>query len=556
VPAGWTRTTANPAPITLGLADTPTGIDFGNFKNVTLTGSKFNDLNGNGALDKGEPALSGFVFDLINAATSAVVATATSNASGVFSFSSVGPLPGGGNYLIREEPQTGWVQTTANPAAFAPNSGTNQTGFQFGNFMTYSIAGMAYIDLNGDAVRDGSDHGAAGFVIQIRNGTTVVASTTTAADGTYSFAAVGPGNFTLVEAPRGGFSVTQGASGYAIVGQSGTNLTGDDFGNVSRSIIVTSEDVGGPPTVTVRDAATQRVISTFNAYTSGFSGGVRIATGYFNSGALPNIVTAAGPGGGPHIKVLNAVDGSVVAQFFAYDSSFTGGVYVAVGDVNGDGTPDIITGADAGGGPHVKVFDGAALMNGQVKTLYSFFAYGASFHGGVRVAAGNIDGDKDADIITGAGAGGGPHVEAFSGQTGQLIRSFFAYAPTFTAGVYVAAGDVNGDGISDIVTGPGVGGGPHLRVFNGATNGGLIEVAFAFPPSTTGQFNNIWTSGLRVATADVNLDGRADIIVGPGTGQSPRIRVLDSLTLTDLLPGGQLGVFDPGFLGGVFVAGS
>jgi hypothetical protein len=465
-------------------------------------------------------------------------------------------LPGGGNYLIREEPQTGWVQTTANPAAFAPSSGTNQTGFQFGNFMTYSIAGTAYIDLNGDAVRDGGDHGAAGFVIQLRNGTTVVASTTTAADGTYSFAAVGPGNLTLVEAPRGGFSITQGAAGYAIAGQSGTNLTGEDFGNVSRSIFVTAEDVGGPPTVTVRDAATQKVISTFNAYASGFSGGVRIATGYFNGGALPNIVTGAGPGGGPHVKVLNAVDGSVVAQFFAYDSSFTGGVYVAVGDVNGDGTPDIITGADAGGGPHVKVFDGAALMAGQVKTLYSFFAYGASFRGGVRVAAGNIDGDKDADIITGAGAGGGPHVEVFSGQTGQLIRSFFAYAPTFTAGVYVAAGDVNGDGISDIVTGPGVGGGPHLRVFNGATNGGLIEEAFAFPPSTTGQFNNVWTSGLRVATVDLNLDGRADIIVGPGTGQSPRIRVLDSLTLTDLLPGGQLGVFDPGFLGGIFVAGN
>jgi hypothetical protein len=556
VPAGWTQTTVNPAPITLGLADTPTGIDFGNFKKVTLTGTKFNDLNGNGALDKGEPALSGFVFDLINAATSAVVATATSNATGVYSFSSVGPLPGGGNYLIREEPQTGWVQTTANPAAFAPSSGTNQTGFQFGNFKTYSIAGMAYIDLNGDAVRNGGDHGAAGFVIQIRNGTTVVASTTTAADGTYSFAAVGPGNFTLVEAPRAGFSITQGATGYAIAGLSGTDLTGEDFGNVSRSIIVTAEDIGGPPTVTVRDAATQKVLSSFNAYSAGFSGGVRIATGYFNGGALPNIVTAAGPGGGPHVKVLNAADGSVVAQFFAYDSSFTGGVYVAVGDVNGDGTPDIITGADAGGGPHVKVFDGAALMTGQVKTLYSFFAYGANFHGGVRVAAGNIDGDKNADIITGAGAGGGPHVEAFSGQTGQLIRSFFAYAPTFTAGVYVAAGDVNGDGISDIVTGPGVGGGPHLRVFNGATNGALIEEAFAFPPTSTGQFNNIWTSGLRVATVDLNLDGRADIIVGPGTGQSPRIRVLDSLTLSDLLPGGQLGVFDPGFLGGIFVAGN
>src|SRR5205814_1435174 len=149
-----------------------------------------------------------------------------------------------------------------------------------------------------------------------------------------------------------------------------------------------------------------------------------------------DIVTAAGPGGGPHVKVFDGATGftiaSPVSDFFAYDAPFRGGVYVAAGDVNGDGFPDVITGAGTGGGPHVKVFDG---LTGAV--IYSFFAYDAAFRGGVTVAAGDVDGDGHADIITGAGPGGGPHVEVFSGATGARIRSFFAYSRSFTGGVFV-----------------------------------------------------------------------------------------------------------------------
>src|SRR5262249_13729960 len=132
----------------------------------------------------------------------------------------------------------------------------------------------------------------------------------------------------------------------------------------------------------------------------------------------------------------------------------------------------IVTGADAGGGSHVKVFDpitGAATK--------SFFAY-PGFTGGVRVAAGDVNGDGVADIITGAGPGGGPHVKVFDGVSGTEIHSFYAYEAAFSGGVFVASADINGDGFADIITGADAGGGPHVKVF--ATN---------VPPGVVGGVN-------------------------------------------------------------------
>jgi hypothetical protein len=146
--------------------------------------------------------------------------------------------------------------------------------------------------------------------------------------------------------------------------------------------------------------------------------------------------------------------------FFAYDPSFSGGVFVATGTVNGGAKADVLTGAGPGGGPNVRVFDG--ITQGLIR---NFFAYQPGFTGGVFVAAGDLNGDGNADIITGVGVGGGPDVRIFDGQTGALISEFFPYDPGFRGGVLVAAGDVDGDGRAEIVTAPGQGGGPHVKIF-------------------------------------------------------------------------------------------
>src|SRR5439155_112438 len=77
--------------------------------------------------------------------------------------------------------------------------------------------------------------------------------------------------------------------------------------------------------------------------------------------------------------------------------------------------------------------------------LSQFYAYDPRFTGGVRVAAGDVDGDHHADVITGAGPGGGPHVRVYSGADHHLITQYYAYDATYTGRVYVAAGDGTGD---------------------------------------------------------------------------------------------------------------
>ncbi|MBX7103122.1 MAG: PKD domain-containing protein [Gemmataceae bacterium] len=322
----------------------------------------------------------------------------------------------------------------------------------------------------------------------------------------------------------------------------------------SPKLTVFGADAGGGPLVVAFDNKVNVTEPAFQfyAFDPNFRGGVRVASGDINGDGLADIVTAAGPGGGPHVKVFDGNTGDVLQSFFAYGSGFTGGVYIAVGDVDGDSVPDIVTGAGAGGGPHVKVFSGATGAE-----IRSFFAYTASFLGGVRVATADVNGDGFSDIITGAGAGGGPHVRVFSGKTGSVISEFFAYPASFLGGVNVTAGDINNDGVVELVTGPGLGGGPLARVFNGLT-GQLITQFNAFPPGVPGQTppfqgDQLWSSGLYVGVTDLGGDGILDVVVGPGAGRNSTVRLFDGPTLAQVR---EFRVFDPSFLGGVFVGGN
>ena len=276
----------------------------------------------------------------------------------------------------------------------------------------------------------------------------------------------------------------------------------------------------------------------------GFIGEIPVAAGDVNGDGLQDLIAGGGSGGGPRVTVIDGATGSrtltrtdpttgakitYTIDFFAYESTFRGGVTVAAGDVNQDGFADIIIGTGDGGGSRVRVISG---IDGKT-VLSDFFAYESQFRGGVRVAVGDVTGDGTPDVITGAGMGGGPRVSVFSfvdpafpGTFFPLpprVVDFFAFEPTLRNGVYVGAGDITGDGNDEVVVGGGPGGGPRVTAFDGKAligNDVFSQVAvvnfFAFPDEAR--------TGVRVAVRDIDGNGTGDIVTGMGSGEQSRVR--------------------------------
>jgi hypothetical protein len=370
-------------------------------------------------------------------------------------------------------------------------------------------------------------------------------------------------NGAVVANASGGFDVV-GTNTYASAGLFPVSVDVADFGggpgsggsaptiavdntiDVIAHIIATGADAGGGPEVKVYDAATGLLKFDFFAYDPGFRGGVRVAVADVTGDGVPDIITAPGPTGGPDIRVWDGVTGQLVQEFLAFDPAFTGGVNIAAADLNGDGFADIVAAPDAGGGPIVEVFNG---KTDAVSAVY--FAYDPSFVGGVRVAVGTIGGTPD--IITAPGAGGGPDVRVFSSAGGlyNLVGNFLAFSPAFIGGLYVAAGDVNGDGNADVIVGAGAGGGPEVRVFSGAT------IASATPTVLSDYFAYAagFAGGVRVAA--ITVGGMTDVVTGAGPGGGPHVRVFGGGN-GQQLPNAvdSFFAYDPAFTGGVFVGGS
>lgn len=161
--------------------------------------------------------------------------------------------------------------------------------------------------------------------------------------------------------------------------------------------------------------------------------GAVIAAADLGTDGIPEILVANGIGNEPRISVYRQ-DGTLLGSFLAYASDMGTGITMATCDLDGDGTNEIITGTQYGGGPQVRIFDhmGRALGPG-------FYAYDQSFRGGVNVSCGDLDGDGKAEIVTGAGLSGGPHVRVWKsdGTNWTLSQEFFPFDASTATGVLV-----------------------------------------------------------------------------------------------------------------------
>jgi hypothetical protein len=340
---------------------------------------------------------------------------------------------------------------------------------------------------------------------------------------------------------------------------------GDLSGHASRVYLIgqhlfaVGTDAGSPPEVKVYDSTTGAAKLDFYAYPASATGGVRVAVSDVNGDGMPDIITVPGPGSAAEVRAFDGRTGQMILDFYAFPTTLTTGFYVAAGDVNRDGYADIVVGTDAGTASEVRVFSGTT---GEM--LYDFYPYG-SFAGGVRVAVGDVDGDRFGDIITGPGAGTAARVSVYSGATGAMLRNFYAFPASFQSGIYVAAGDLNGDGLSDIIVGAGAGG-AEVRVFDGGS-GAMWRDFYAYDGSFAGgvrvgstnpggaHADNILTSPSSVPQRSVfpPINDGQPAVASVGASIGPLVHVLDGMTLALV---DNFFAFDPSFTGGAFVGGA
>ncbi|QDU18854.1 VCBS repeat-containing protein [Urbifossiella limnaea] len=264
----------------------------------------------------------------------------------------------------------------------------------------------------------------------------------------------------------------------------------------------------------------------------GWTGVIRSVVGDFNGDGTKDYAFATGAGTAGTVRVYDGKTGADLVGRTTVLDGFAGGLFLAAGDVDRDGRDELALSADAGGGTRVVLF---RVYGGRLTVAADFLAFGdASFRGGSRVAMADVNRDGAADLVVGAGLGGGPRVAVYdgaalaAGKADRLVPDFFALDSSLRSGVYVAAADVDGDGSADVIYSTGNTGGPRVRIVSGAVLVANPGADMAALPALADFFT--WDqndrAGIRVAAKDVDGDGRAELIVGSGNTNSAMVRVI------------------------------
>jgi uncharacterized protein (DUF2141 family) len=388
-PGGWIQTTPAPANYASVSGGSDSGVSFGNFKEISISGKVFEDFNGNGILDPNDVGISNIPVDLVNAATKQVITTVTPAADGTFTFPGLVP----GSYALQEELPAGWVQTTTTPAAVTAVSGQNVTGDLFGNFQNISITGLVFQDNNADGIEDGADAGLQGWTAQLTNITTgkVITTTTSDVNGSFTFPGLAVGTYGVTVVPQSGWVQTT-TTPANVIAVSGSNITqsAETFGefhsgSISGQVFLDNNGDGilngtdaGVNNITVQlvNVANSKVVNTATTDVNGnytFNGAlfgnytvqISLPAGYVSTTA-----------GSASISITGSGQGITVISFGIFQlGSISGQVFT---DINGDGQKN---GNDSGlAGVTVQLLNGS----NQVVTSSQTDTNGNVSFGGLR----------------------------------------------------------------------------------------------------------------------------------------------------------------------------
>src|SRR5205807_652189 len=201
---------ANPsttAMLTSGSSDLT--VDFGYYKPVTIGDLVWQDTNGNGIQDSGEPGIAGVTVKLYQGST--LLGTTTTSVNGAYQFSCLAP----GSYTVQVDTTSaalaGYVPTTVNAAGSTTSaensdnpgtvalltSGGSDLTVDFGYYKPVTVGDLVWQDTNGNGIQDSGEQGIAGVTVKLYQGSTLLGTTTTSVNGAYQFSGLAPGSYTV-----------------------------------------------------------------------------------------------------------------------------------------------------------------------------------------------------------------------------------------------------------------------------------------------------------------------------------------------------------------------
>jgi hypothetical protein len=208
------------------------------------------DFNANGVQDPGEPGMNGVTVKLFDSTGNEIASTVTSG-DGNYKFNNLAP----GTYTVNIDSSTlsaGQTPSFDVDGTTTPNTATvtltvdqNRTDVDFGYKGTASLGDRVWYDLNGNGVQDTGETGLNGVTVKLFDSTgNLLATTTTAGNGNYSFNNLPAGNYRVTVDPASlpaGTFATFDADGVAtpntaaITLAAGDTRTDVDFGERGSS---------------------------------------------------------------------------------------------------------------------------------------------------------------------------------------------------------------------------------------------------------------------------------------------------------------------------------
>lgn len=208
------------------------------------------------------------------------------------------------------------------------------------------------------------------------------------------------------------------------------------------------------------------------------------------------------------VRIINQ-DGTFGKEFSTGNSL----INLTVGDVNKDGSSELIVAPMGAGRPEVKIY------NADGKLLKKLLVFSPNWRYGVNLAAGDLNDDGKDEIAVVGGAGANSEIKIFSFE-GKLLKKIIAFPMPFNKGVNISIGDIDSNGTLELAVIPASNANAQVRIFN--FSGKVLTQFMAYDKNIRGGFN------IEVPNVYSSIRRSGQIIISPFDGIDSYVKIFDN----------------------------